>query len=220
MTKTTVLLMRHEFDNRSGLTGQGILRARSSGATLAAQGISIGRAHSSPRWRCVQTVQEILAGADSPIGLEATEPSLDDIRHDTLVRSDVIDQILDEARVGNTTKEQLFLSDRRLREDILRRGSESAALVRRLVREHPGETLLVCSHGGSRLEPTICNLIGVELKDTPAFVERGGVVRLDFEESDAPEFKYLGVPAEADTPFEEHHSLVKISEADKNEAQE
>lgn len=190
--ETRLVFARHEDYDGSGLTAGGAERARATGAILAERGIAIGCARSSPQWRCIQTARLLLEGNRSSIPLARVELRLGDLELDPAVDERKKAALRTRARELGIAKELLVLRDEPLRPHLRRRGAEGAAALVELVRERPGETLLAVSHGGSRMEPTICTLLGRDVADPPFVFERGSVALLAFDGLDLLSVDYLG----------------------------
>ena len=61
-------------------------------------------------------------------------------------------------------------------------GLEGALAILNTIRRHPRETILQCSHGGSRIEATIAKLQGLDAQETKLRFKTGDIALLTFED--------------------------------------
>jgi broad specificity phosphatase PhoE len=194
---TNVLLLRHERNEGDRLHPEGVARARKTGAALHAAGIDLAAVVSSPRWRCIETVRWVLEGGSYPLVLEAVDARLGDLALDPVIPRRARERILTRAEALGVAKGKVMLErSPNLRPHFRRRGLEGSAVLLDLVARHAGKTILVCTHGGSRLEPVVCTLAAASLARPPYYFARGGLARLVFEDRVLRHHHYLGVPAE------------------------
>lgn len=165
MPTTTIELVRHAKahsrdrwwgrpDQERPLTDAGAEQARAIAEELRASGAPIAALRSSPYVRCVQT----LAPLGEILGLE--------IAHDGALG--------EATRLAVTDGGDGWVSSAWL-------GGRALALVEGLLREHPGDRLVLCSHGDV-VPALLAVLVGRDGLDLPDVrVRKGGRVTLRFD---------------------------------------
>lgn len=191
--ETKLYFMRHELIEGKYLTNDGIARARATGVALKKRGLTFDWATTSPQWRCIQTVYNVVQSGEFDIPLGRVDSRLDDLSSDAEIPIETKAFIADCCQQNNNTKKtDVLLGDESLRPHILRRGAEGAEALIDSVRNQPGKNILVCSHGGSRMEPAISILIGQDVSEPPFLFNRGEIAVLHFENLLFQSFEYLG----------------------------
>ncbi len=186
--ETLVLFMRHEKNLGNQLKIDGINSARITGSKLKAQGEKLNILISSPQWRCLETIQNLLIGYNEMIPLHKIDYRFGDIKLDPNVDQTIVKNIFAKASAWGVEKEEIYFKDKAIKNDLLRRGREGLEAILDAVAEHPGKTILICSHGGSRMEPTICSLLEKDISDPPFIFKRGSIAKIVF---DGPLLKYV-----------------------------
>lgn len=179
---TTVLFLRHEEHVENRLTPNGIVAAHNLGKGLKAMGISPEVLISSPQWRCIETIQNVMIGYGFMIPLTKIDHRFGDIKLDQHVDPQLVDRILQMAAEEGVEKEIIYFKDKAIRADLIRRGEEGAKAIFDALSEYRGKTLLICSHGGSRMEPIICALTQQDILNPPFVFKKGSLALLVFNQ--------------------------------------
>ncbi len=191
MTKK-IYFIRHELIEHKHLNREGVERARATGNALEKRGIVIDWVASSPQWRCVQTIYHLLWGGKFDIPFGHVDSRLSDLSSDPEITPETKTFIAERCQQENVTKTDVIYREDSLRDHILRRGVEGAEALNDCVKSQPGKNLLICSHGGSRMEPTISTLIGSDVFEPPFLLERGEIAMLLFDNLSFKSVEYLG----------------------------
>jgi len=179
---TRLIFERHLKHNKNVVPPEELEKGRSLGRWMAEHGIKIDAAHSSPAGRCLLTILAVLEGAGKMVDV-ITEALLVPFANEPGIDVDALKAKAKE--MGVEAEEAIFDPSLGLQTILNRRKVETAKCLRDIAAQHPGQTVLVCSHGGSRME---IGLDGLLHPDTPAtkpdrFVERGSFVEVIFEDN-------------------------------------
>lgn len=210
---TKVVLIRHEAP-RSGevkplsntLNQASRDRAFCTGEQLAKLGIVINVAASSPQFRAVETLQNVLAGNSAgkgPIILSGVNDAFGDM---LLGQYPYTEEekgvIMAQAAVAKMSAEQLLMTCSEFAEKQRNRGVEGAIALMNFVKYAKVDaTIAICSHGGSRLESMIQVLVDkMDPRPSVAMMEPGEAAVLIFGDNDGPvavSYEYIGHPGDA-----------------------
>ncbi len=153
--------MRHEKHGGEGcikqqLATDAIQRARERGRKLRERFSKINQVFSSPQPRCLATVIETLIGFGTLIPIE-TDDNLGDISID--VDPEPLKAKAKELGIG---VEELCLQPASVSPEfdniMLNRARMGTIALLSITKKHGGQTVLVCSHGGSRMEASILGI--------------------------------------------------------------
>ncbi|MCH7492703.1 histidine phosphatase family protein [Patescibacteria group bacterium] len=177
-----ILFIRHETHTSNFTYSMGVGRLRQQGAALKAAGLSISATISSPADRALTAAYETKVGL-MQCGYTAIDNRLVDL---SMESPDMITKVRAEAEEHNMSPESyLFVickTDILFRAIMARRGNEGAAVLREASIKYAGKTVLVSSHGGSRIEATIAAMQKLLTKDEVAmpkmFLVKGQMVEL------------------------------------------
>lgn len=169
--KTRFLLARHEKHGKGGMPKNVICRpakerARKRGTRLAARGYRIDGWVSSPLGRCLSTGMETLVGYSLQIGVSmpnaiAIEEHLGDGGCGNADYPVMMDRIktacnADYGEVNNLnfakTVKAMAHVDKYVCLGMHARAQNGVDVLQRLTKSHQGRTILVMSHGGTRIE--------------------------------------------------------------------
>lgn len=189
--KTTILFLRHEEHGVDGTIKQELPmaareRARARGRKLRewVPVPQIDAAYSSPQPRAYCTVVETL------IGHGALMPIRTDDRLGDMAMGGIDPAPLKaKAKELGIEPEELCLDPYKVSEEfaavMLKRAYEGAQALRDIAAKHPGQTVIVGSHGGSRMEVSIMGLKhpGYETfagmnQESAHIIDRGQIVQL------------------------------------------
>jgi broad specificity phosphatase PhoE len=192
---TVVLLIRHESRQANEeavpincLTDAARKRAFRSGQELAKKGYHITAAYSSPQFRAIETLQYILAGnraEQGPIPLNGVDEAFGDMFMGAYPYTEYEKRmIIAGAKTAGISPEEYVLTAPEYAAKTAARGKEGANAILRLVEKHPGATIAIASHGGSRIEPIIDCFIPRFNDTPPRIVPPGGTVVLAIKDKD------------------------------------
>lgn len=166
------------------------------GHWLRARKLDIDRVCSSPQWRAILAIAEVLKGYGNMLPLDAVMPGLGDLSTETDIDLDTLKAAAKEAGKG---VEPFLLEYSPLKETMQRRGREGAdALIEAAKATAPGKAFLACSHGGSRIEASVMTLFNMTVgEDKPPFlVVECEIVFLHFKtDGTCTTYHYIGIPA-------------------------
>lgn len=186
--KTIILFVRHEEHEKQVLLADARERAVERGRAL--RGLRIDRMILSPLPRAIATALATCEGygsADMPLALE---PRMGDFKTDKRTPKEAV-KALKAAAVAkhgddsdaNLAKELISTPD--LHDLLFKRAEEGAAALTEMATNHPGETILVTSHGVARMEITLRYLRGIRgtdlLQIADELIDRGQVIRVTFD---------------------------------------
>lgn len=190
--KTTILFLRHEEHGCDGAIKQELPlaareRARARGRTLKKLVPKIDAAYSSPQPRAYDTVVQTLIGHGVLMPIRT-----DDRMGDVAMAGIDPEPIKAAAKNLGVEVEELCMTPEKVSPEfvqiMLDRACEGANALREIASRHSGQTIIVGSHGGSRMEASILGLkyqlvaslaesFG-ELGQPKQMTERGQIVRL------------------------------------------
>lgn len=190
--ETTILLMRHESHGEAGYIKQQLspvacARARARGMALRQRFPRIGAAHSSPQPRALATVIEFLIGYGQLMPI-TTDVDLGDLSLDLGVNPQTIMQRAKELNMdAEALCMQPWLVSDEFAKVMMTRAGMGAIALKDIAMRHLGNTIVVGSHGGSRMEATILSLRSPSAKIFADFgkpmemIAPGAIVRLVIE---------------------------------------
>jgi len=166
-TTTRILMMRHEDHKDNMLLPEAFERAVVRGRDLKERHYQIDIVVSSPQWRCVQTCMAVLQGFGSMVPLAGLEPKLGDIALDKSVSKEwsVRLKAIATEKYGDASDSNLaraMVEHEEFHEVVMRRAKEGAEALHTIVELYAGMTILVCSHGVARIEPSLNWFAGLE----------------------------------------------------------
>src|SRR3989344_3082573 len=165
MTRTHLLLVRHLSHERNKLSMDSLRLGFSIGKNLRKLLEELGIplpsfAQTSPQPRAVETLLIILHGMDNMIPIFSDVGLGDLLLGEYPFSQEDLTELTERVATNNSTPEEVLLSDPFFKEVLNLRGLEGAHAILNTIRRHPGETILQCSHGGSRIEATLAKLQG------------------------------------------------------------
>lgn len=177
-----VLLIRHEEYEKNITTENAIKRLIRQGQALKRAGIKISNAYSSPADRVIIAVYYTKVGLDAA-GYTLTVDRLADLASTNPV---LVNRIKSEARKANVPfAEYLFRLCKEVKEIahlMWQRGHEGAEVIWQMASNKGGQTIIVGSHGGTRIEVIIAALKGNLKEDNiempKVFVQKGQITEL------------------------------------------
>jgi hypothetical protein len=191
---TKVLLIRHEIHQNNVVSREARQRAFIFGQKLTEIGLIADVAMSSPQPRCLITLYSVLRGMNSLLPIRTDDAIGDGLLGKYAFTEAEVEIIKITAKTQGVEAERLLLTTDGYREKMILRGHEGAQCITGLVNFNPGKTIATCSHGGSRIETTICSLRSDDIADIKSdeLVPMGGGTLLIFEGSTLKEVTYLG----------------------------
>lgn len=209
--KTTILFQRHGEHKNQVLVPEDRERCVEIGRQLFAAGVKINRMILSPLPRAIATALATCEGygtADMPLALETR---MGDFKSDPRTPKDAVKALkaLAKERYGDDSDSSLakaFIDTPALHEFLFVRAEEGARALTDMATLHPGETILVTSHGVARMEIVLRHLRGSRGKDlldiAGELIDRGQIIRVVFE-SEAEDEGTRFVSARPWTPNDE-----------------
>lgn len=172
-----VVLWRH-FPHKKNLTVRKWLRlARHFGQELKGS-VEIGAVWASPEPRAQQHLMEFMFGLGRMTQLR-TSDALCALNSEG---PEAIAKVLAEAEAAGMGPEEFILNDPAYAEMRKRRGNEGAEFVLGVAEANLGKIVMMGSHGGSRLEPTIAALAGREQENYDYIMPMGSMCILLLDE--------------------------------------
>lgn len=191
MATTRVLFGRHEEHEHQVLTLEGMERAVRRGQALRDMGLKLDAMVLSPLPRAVATAIYTTEGwgnADVELHLD---PRFGDFKSDKRADPDILKRlkVMAKERFGNEEDSSLakcLLEMPELHEFMLTRAHEGADALQDIAQSFSGKTVLVISHGVSRMEIVLNWLEGARsasevLANPNHLLHRGAIVELTFE---------------------------------------
>ena len=188
--QTIVVFVRHgETDPDKNLSVIGQVRGEKAGEMLRRRGLRPEIFVSSPQLRAIKTLGRVLKGANvSASAEELIEcPELGaatDGSH--AYTSDEIVSLKKQCGSLGTDLETGLMTLPDFADKLKLRGQEGADKLQVLVAENPGKVILIASHGGSRMEAVVADLLGVTLDSIKPF-RKGEFCILRFNPDGKPE---------------------------------
>ncbi|OGH72171.1 MAG: hypothetical protein A2921_00925 [Candidatus Magasanikbacteria bacterium RIFCSPLOWO2_01_FULL_43_20b] len=188
--KTTILFQRHGEHRSQVLIPEDRGLCVEIGRQLASAGVKVDRMILSPLPRAVATALatcEGLGTADMPLALE---PRMGDFKSDPRTPKEAV-KALKAAAVANhgddsdanMAKELISTTD--LHDLLFKLAEEGAEALIKMATDHPGETILVISHGVARMEIVLRYLRDFRgtdlLQIADELIDRGQVVEVIFD---------------------------------------
>jgi len=194
-----ILFIRHAKHKNNILLAEAVEKLVQQGQALKRAGIEIAAAVSSPADRCLATVYATKIGLGAG-GYTHTDDRLGDFK---LENPDLVKKIKEAAKEAGVPAEKFIFDlaqkDKKMHKIMFLRGIEGAFAVLENAEKYPGKTILVASHGGSRMECTILalqdfkKLNNMEVK---CFLKRGQIVEIIIDPFNRKmiEINYLAPP--------------------------
>lgn len=173
-----VVLWRHFPHNKNMTVRKWLRLARQFGQALKGN-IEIGAACASPEPRAQQHLMEFMFGLGEMVQLR-TYDALCALNSEG---SEAITKVLAESEAAGMGPEEFILNDPIYAKMRSRRGIEGAQCVLEVAAENLGKVVLVGSHGGSRLEPTIAALAKREQQNYDYIMPMGSMCLMLIDKS-------------------------------------
>lgn len=195
--KTTILFQRHGEHRSQVLVPEDRARCVEIGGQLAAAGVKINRMVLSPLPRAVATALATCEGygsADMPLELESR---MGDFKTDKRTSKDAVKTLKAMAveRYGDDGDANLakcLIDTTAMHNLLFARAEEGATALTEMAMSHPGETIMVTSHGVARMEIVLRYLRGYRgtdlLQIADELIDRGQVIVVTFETEIGEEF--------------------------------
>ena len=181
--ETRILLMRPGPHKDNILTPKAVAMCRATGRALATTGVEINRVCSSPAARAIETALETLHGYGKMVYFH-TDVRLADTAINEAGQTAVkkVKAIMADRELSGEVEmaKILFDSDGEFSDLMTRRGDEGANYLRKINFEHPGKTILVPSHGITRIENTLMRLHGKGIHQPGKLVKTCQIINLVF----------------------------------------
>ncbi len=201
--QTIVVFIRHgETTPEKDLSLFGRERGKKAGEMLKEMSLIVEVVASSPQPRAVQTVDNVLNGmgvtlpADELVECIEFGAAVDGPHAYT---SDEIASLREQCKPRGIDLETGLLTLPDFAAKLELRGKEGADMIRELIDSHPGKNILIASHGGSRIEAVLANLLGATLDSIKPF-EKSEFVVLRFNHPDTMPEKPERFYPEIETP--------------------